>query len=74
MMMNNAGKYIIAAGVLLVVVGLVVVIGGRFGLGQLPGDVSMRRGNTSFHFPVVSSIIVSVVLTILLNIVLRFFR
>ena len=74
MMSANLGKSLIAVGALLIVIGLVVMLGSRMGLGQLPGDVSLRRGNSSFHFPIVSSIIISIVLTILLNFALRFFR
>ena len=39
--------------------------------GRLPGDIHYESGNTSFHFPVVTMIVVSVVLTLLLNLLLR---
>jgi hypothetical protein len=71
---SSLGKVLIAMGVLLVVVGLVITIGGRFGLGQLPGDIVWRRGNTCVYAPIVTSIVVSIVLTVLLNLFLRFFR
>ena len=74
MIFSGLGKILIVAGVMLVVVGLIISLGGRFGLGQLPGDLAWRRGNTSVYFPVVTSIVVSVVLTILLNLFFRFFR
>lgn len=72
--MSSLGKVLIGVGSLLLVVGIVLMVGGRFGLGQLPGDFSWRRGGTSFHFPVVTSIVLSIVLTVVLNLVLRFFR
>jgi hypothetical protein len=74
MEISSLGKILIGMGVLLVVAGVVVTMGSRFGLGQLPGDVSWRRGNTSFYFPVVTSIVLSIALTIVLNLLARFFR
>lgn len=54
-------------GVGLIVLGLVISFGGRFfGLGRLPGDISVRRGNFSFYFPVATSLILSIVLTLLM--------
>jgi hypothetical protein len=61
-------------GGLLFVIGLVLSLGARSGLGNLPGDFAFRRGNTSFFFPVATSILLSIGLTVVLNIVLRFFR
>ena len=51
----------------------VIVLGlGRFlKLGQLPGDVHIQRGRSSFYFPVATSILISLVLTLLLNLLLR---
>lgn len=74
MPMSSLGKMLIALGVLLLVVGAVLIFGNRFGLGQLPGDLSLRRGNTSVYFPIVTSIVLSIVLTVVLNLLLRFFR
>jgi hypothetical protein len=62
---------LIGLGVLMAVVGLLMVLGGKIGLGRLPGDIAIRRGNTSFYFPIVTSIVISVVLTILANVFLR---
>lgn len=56
-------KFLILAGVLLVVLGLLVAWG--MPLGRLPGDVSVKRGNFTFYFPIVTSIVLSVVLTLL---------
>ena len=74
MPMSSLGKMLIALGILLLVVGVVLIFGNRFGLGQLPGDLSWRRGNKSVSFPIVTSIVLSIVLTVVLNLVLRFFR
>ena len=66
------GKWILIFGVVLIVVGAVVWLIESLGLplGRLPGDVRMR----GFYFPVVTCIIASVVLTVLLNLLLWFFR
>ena len=72
--MAPLAKILMITGALLFVAGIVVAAGARFGLGNLPGDVSFRRGNTSFYFPIVTSILVSIGLTVLLNILLRFWR
>ena len=74
MQFANFGKILMGLGALVFVIGAVIFIGARFGLGQLPGDISLQRGNTSFHAPLVTSIVLSIVLTILVNIALRFFR
>lgn len=70
----SLGKMLIVVGGLVLLVGVLMLVGGRFGLGQLPGDMSWKRGNAGIHFPVVTSIVLSIVLTIVLNLVLRFFR
>jgi membrane protein implicated in regulation of membrane protease activity len=58
---------------LLIMLGLLILIAGiawpwimRLGLGRLPGDINVERDGWSFHFPVVTSIVISVVLTLLL--------
>ena len=57
------GRFLIGAGVLLVLVGLLVQMG--LPLGRLPGDIRVQRGNSTFYFPIVTCIVVSVVLTLL---------
>jgi uncharacterized protein HemY len=56
-------KVLILAGVVLVILGVLMAWG--LPLGRLPGDISVRRGNFSFHFPIVTCIVLSVVLTLL---------
>lgn len=65
------GKAIIGFGILLIIVGVIVTIGSKFGIGKLPGDIYLKRGNFSFYFPIVTSIIISIVLTIVLNLIAR---
>ena len=63
------GKTLIIIGLAIAAVGMLISLGVPFG--RLPGDISYRRGNYSFHFPIVTSIILSIVLTILLSIFFR---
>lgn len=59
-------------GIFLAVMGGLMLVGGKlFGLGRLPGDIYIQRGNFSFYFPVVTSIILSILLTIILNLFRR---
>ncbi|MGC8741960.1 MAG: DUF2905 domain-containing protein [Candidatus Sumerlaeaceae bacterium] len=63
---------LIFLGVLLVVVGVILVGLEKLPwLGRLPGDIHIERRNFSFHFPIVTSLLLSVILTILLNLFLR---
>jgi hypothetical protein len=72
MELAQTGKFILIAGVLLVVVGLIIMLAGRLPfIGQLPGDFEFRRGNTTLFFPLATMILVSIILTILLNLFLR---
>jgi hypothetical protein len=64
--MPELGRMLIFAGLLLVLVGLVLVFAGRIPwLGRLPGDVVYRRGNFTFYFPLVTSLLLSLLLTLL---------
>jgi len=63
------GKVLVIAGVLLVGLGLILMLGSRFsffGLGKLPGDIAYKGRTFSFYFPIVTSLLISVVLTLLL--------
>ncbi len=68
--MNGAGlgKLLIALGLMLVVLGGIVLVLGKFApLGSLPGDVFIKGEHGSFYFPVVSCILVSIVLSFIMN-------
>jgi hypothetical protein len=58
------GRFLIVLGVVLVVVGLLINLG--VPIGRLPGDITYRRGNFSFYFPLTTSIIASILLTLLM--------
>ncbi|MFK3938530.1 DUF2905 domain-containing protein [Alkalihalobacillus sp. NPDC078783] len=65
--MNEAPKFLIIAGIVLVIVGLLWYVGGKFlPIGKLPGDIVIKRENMTFYFPLMTSIVVSVVLSLLL--------
>jgi hypothetical protein len=66
--LQGFGRVIVGVGIALVVVGAVLWLGGRLGLGRLPGDVVVRRGSSTFFFPLATSLLLSVVATILLNV------
>lgn len=69
--MPETGKLLVIVGLAVAAVGALLWSGvGRSWLGQLPGDVNYTKGNFSFHFPIVTCILLSIVLTI----VLRLFR
>lgn len=59
-------KLLIAAGLILVAVGLVWLVGERLGLGRLPGDIVIEREGTRIYIPLATSLIVSVVLSLVL--------
>jgi hypothetical protein len=59
------GRFLIFLGVAIVVVGLAWPWLEKLGLGRLPGDIHVERGNSSFHFPITTSIVVSLVLSAL---------
>ncbi|MBP7528756.1 MAG: DUF2905 domain-containing protein [Syntrophorhabdaceae bacterium] len=63
------GKTLIILGVVLVVIGLAFTYGPKIPwLGKLPGDISIKKDNFSFYFPITTSIIISIILTILFSI------
>ena len=64
--MNDLGRLLIVLGVVIAMLGVVIVMVGRVPwLGRLPGDIHVERGNWSFHFPIVTSLLLSLVLTLL---------
>jgi len=70
--MPEIGKLLIIVGGFIVVVGLFLALGLRIPyLGKLPGDISINRGNVHFYFPIVSGLLLSLVLTLLLNVFFR---
>ena len=71
--MGDLGKLLILCGILLAAAGVIVLLLGRTGLplGRLPGDFLYRGKSTTFYFPLATSIVVSVALSILLYVMGR---
>lgn len=69
--MSDMGKALIAVGVLLAVIGVVLLLGGRTNLpiGRLPGDIVYKGKSSTVYFPIVTCIVISVLLTLVLWIV-----
>ncbi len=63
----NMGKMLMIMGILLLVVGFIMHF-----IGKLPGDVVVKKGNTTFYFPIVTSIVISIVLSLVLYIFGKF--
>ncbi|MBI3458405.1 MAG: DUF2905 domain-containing protein [Candidatus Rokubacteria bacterium] len=74
--MAEMGKLLIGFGVLLIIIGGLLVLSGGLAdkvpfVGRLPGDIHIQRGNWSFYFPLTTSILVSVILTLILTFLFR---
>jgi hypothetical protein len=72
--MTQLGRLLLLAGVALAAAGLVLLLGGRLGLGRWPGDLRFERGGVRVYFPIASALIVSLVVTVALNLVKALIR
>lgn len=73
--LESLGKMLLIGGGILALVGLIVIVTAKIGFtGRLPGDILIQRGNFTFYFPLVTFIIVSLVLTVAVNLILRLLR
>ena len=75
-MMTEIGKSIIFIGIMIVIIGIILLYSDRlpFNLGKLPGDISYKKENFSFYFPITTSILISIVLSLLFYLFGKFFR
>ena len=73
-MNSQTGKWIIIIGILIIITGIIIYFfhDKLNWLGKLPGDIRIEKENVRFYFPVTTMIIISVVLTILINIFKKF--
>ncbi len=69
--LSGIGRLLLILAVVLAVVGVILVLVGHGVIPRLPGDIAVERRNVRFYFPLGTSIVVSVVLTLLLNLFLR---
>jgi hypothetical protein len=63
------GKLLVVVGVIITGIGLLVMLG--LPIGRLPGDITVKRGNFTFYFPLATSILASILLTLLLSLLRR---
>ena len=71
MSLEGVGKLLIGGAIVLLVLGGLFVLLGRFGLDRLPGDLVFRRGNVTIYFPIGLMILLSIIGTIVLNLFFR---
>jgi H+/Cl- antiporter ClcA len=71
---QNTGKYIIGLGAIIIVVGLMIYFfhDKLHWIGRLPGDIRVEKENFRFYFPITTLILLSLVLTLIVNIIKRF--
>ncbi len=74
--MESIARYLMLAGIVLFFIGGGMYLAAKFGipLGRLPGDIRIEGENGSFYFPVTSSILISVILSILFNLISKFWN
>jgi hypothetical protein len=74
--MENIARYLMLGGIVLFLLGGGIYLAAKFGipLGRLPGDIRIEGQNGSFYFPITSSILVSVILTIIVNVIARLIK
>ncbi len=69
--MTEIGKFLILFGVIFILLGLGLMFAEKLplGLGRLPGDIVVKRDNFTFYFPIVTSLLLSLLLTVILNLI-----
>lgn len=68
---SSFGKILLLVGVVALVAGGIFLLMGRMGVGSMPGDMKFGKGNVRVYFPLGTSIVLSIILTLLLNLFLR---
>jgi len=69
---SGLGKFLILIGVIIVALGLLLTLLPKLPyLGKLPGDIYIKKGNFTFYFPLATCILLSILLTIILNLIFR---
>ncbi len=73
--MEGIGKLLLIVGGITIVIGLILMFSQHIPfLGKLPGDIIIKKDDGTFYFPIVSFLIISVILTIIVNVILYFLR
>jgi len=63
---DSFGKMLIFMGAILILIGVLFSVGSKIGLGRLPGDIVYQKGNFTFYFPIMTSLLLSLFLTLIL--------
>ena len=71
---QQIGKWLIAAGIFIILLGGLIILLGRIGLFKLPGDLEFGSRNWRFYFPIASCIVLSIIITLILWLINYFFR
>ena len=70
---EGIGRTLIIVGIIIAVMGVLLAFGARLPLlGKLPGDILIKKDGFSFYFPVVTLLLLSLILTVIVNLILRF--
>jgi hypothetical protein len=74
--MENIARYLIIGGIILILLGGGIYLAAKFGIpfGRLPGDIRIEGKSGSFYFPVVTSLLLSIILTVVVNLIIRLFK
>lgn len=71
-MTGELGRWLVVVGLVIVAVGVALLLADRVPwLGRLPGDIRIERGNWRFYFPLATSLVISLILTLLINLFFR---
>jgi uncharacterized protein HemY len=74
-MIEFFGKILIFFGAILIFLGLIFSFAGKIPyLGKLPGDIYIKRENFTFYFPITTSILISIILSVIFYLIFRFFK
>ena len=74
--MENIARLLIIGGIILILLGGGIYLAAKLGIpfGRLPGDIRIEGKNGSFYFPVVTSLLLSIILTLVLNLIAKLFK
>jgi len=71
--MEGLGKILLIVGAVIIVIALLMIFGQHIPFfGKLPGDIFIKKDNLSFYFPIVTFLIISIILTVIINLILYF--
>ncbi len=72
-MLKTLGNVLIITGILMVIFGIILKLSGKFKwIGKLPGDIVIQKGNFTFHFPLMTCLLASLILSLLLYLIFKF--